>query len=104
MNKYIEIRTTFDSHELADIVVNYLLEKRLVACCQVNEIVSTYHWKGKVENAKEYLLRAKTKKSLYNQVEDGILKLHSYETPEIICVDITCGSKEYLDWIERETI
>ena len=104
MNKYVEIETTFDDLKNMETVMKNLLEKRLVACCQVSEVSSAYHWNGKIESAKEYLLRAKTKKALYNKVQDEILRLHAYKTSQIICIDIDNGSKEYLDWIEKETI
>ena len=45
----------------------------------------------------------KSKKSLYKEVEKEILKIHSYEIPQIIMYDIQDGYKEYLDWIEAET-
>lgn len=102
-NKYIMITTTFDNEEEANSVINSLLEKRLVSCCQLSNITSSYHWKGNIEHSNEYLLQMKTKKELYKEVENEILKLHSYETPQIICYDIVDGYKDYLDWIGEET-
>lgn len=102
-NKYIMITTTFDNEEEANRVINSLLEKRLVSCCQLSTITSSYHWKGNIEHSNEYLLQMKTKKELYKEVENEILKLHSYETPQIICYDIVDGYKDYLDWIGEET-
>ena len=63
-------------------------------------IESIYRWKGKVENAQEWLCLIKTRDDLYNKVETAIKKLHSYETPEIIAMPVVKGSKEYLSWIE----
>lgn len=102
-NKYIMITTTFDNEEEANSVINSLLEKRLVSCCQLSNITSSYHWKGNIEHSNEYLLQMKTKKELYKEVENEILKLHSYETPQIICYDIVDGYKDYLNWIGEET-
>ena len=45
----------------------------------------------------------KSKKELYKEIENEILSVHSYETPQIICYDITDGYKGYLDWIGEET-
>lgn len=80
-----------------------LLEKRLVSCCQLSSITSSYRWKGKIEHSKEYLLQMESKKSLYKEVKQEILKMHSYETPQIIMYDIQNGYKGYLNWIEVET-
>lgn len=80
-----------------------LLDKRLVSCCQLSNITSSYHWKGNIEHSKEFLLQMKSKKNLYKEVEQEILKLHSYETPQIIMYDIVDGFQGYLNWIEEET-
>ncbi len=104
MNKeYIMITTTFDNKEEANAIIERLLEKRLVSCCQLSNITSSYHWKGNIEHTEEFLLQMKSKKSLYKEIEEEILKLHSYETPQLIAYDIVDGYKSYLDWIEKET-
>ena len=101
--EYCMITTTFDDKEEANRLIDTLLEKRLASCCQLSSVISSYHWKGKIEHSKEYLMQMKTKKSLYKEVEQEILKMHSYETPQIIMYEIQDGYKEYLDWIEAET-
>ena len=103
MPKYILITTTFDNKKEADKVINILIEERLVSCCQISTINSTYHWKGKVENTDEYQVKMKTKKELYKEVEQIILENHSYETPQIVYYDINGGYQDYLDWIGNET-
>lgn len=103
MKEYILITTTFNNKSEAQKVIDILLEKRLVSCCQINEIESFYHWKGRIQNEKEYLVIMKTKKILYQKVEKEILKYHSYEVPEIVSYDITNGYHRYLDWINNET-
>ena len=97
------IMTTFEDKEEANRVIDILLKNRLVSCCQLSNITSFYHWKGKIEHCEEYLLQMKSKKSLYKEVEKEILKIHSYETPQIIMYDIQDGYKEYLNWITKET-
>lgn len=101
--KYCMIATTFDNKEEANKIIDTLLEKRLVSCCQLSNITSSYHWQGKIEHSEEYLLQMKSKKLLYEEVEQEILKMHSYETPQIIMYDIQEGYKGYLEWIEKET-
>ncbi len=103
MEKYIMVTTTFEDENEANKVIDALLDERLVSCCQLSTIKSKYHWQGKIEQANEYLLLAKSKKSLYKDIEKKILELHSYETPQIVMIDISDGYKEYLDWIGEET-
>lgn len=103
MNQYIMITTTFDNKDEANKIIDLLLNERLVSCCQLSNITSSYHWKGKIEKADEYLLQMKSKKELYKEVEKVILDNHSYETPQIIAYDIVDGYLEYLKWINDET-
>lgn len=103
MKKYLLITTTFEEKEKAQKLIQLLLEKRLVSCCQLSNIESSYHWKGKIQHANEYLVQMKTKKDLYSKVEQEILKFHSYENPQIVAYNIEEGSSKYLKWIEEET-
>lgn len=103
MNQYIMITTTFENKDEANKIIDLLLNERLVSCCQLSNITSSYHWKGKIERAEEYLLQMKSKKELYKEVEKIILDNHSYETPQIIAFDIVNGYKVYLGWIKEET-
>jgi len=103
MNKYIMITTTFDNKNEANKIGELLLKERLVSCCQLSNITSSYHWKGKIEHTEEYLLQMKSKRELYKEIEKVILDNHSYETPQLIAYDIVDGYKGYLDWIEEET-
>lgn len=101
--KYIMITTTFDNKEEANKLIELLLEKRLVSCCQLSNIESAYHWKGKIEHTNEFLLQMKSKKELFCEIEKVIVENHSYETPQLVAYDIVDGLKGYLDWIGEET-
>ncbi len=104
MKTYIQISTTTETKELAQKIAKYLVEQKLAACVQISgPIESTYRWKGNIERASEFLCLIKTRTSLFKKVEAAIKKLHPYETPEIIAVPITQGSKDYLNWLDTET-
>ena len=101
MKSYIQVSTTTETKEEAQKIAQYLVEQGLAACVQITgPIASTYRWKGKVENAQEWLCLIKTREDFFGKVEAAIKKSHSYETPEIIAVPIIKGSKEYLSWFE----
>ena len=102
--KYVQIITTTDKIKIADKITNSLLKKKLASCVQRLPIQSTYRWKGKIENSKEFLLLIKTKKSLYKKVEKEIKANHDYEVPEILEIPITNGNKAYLNWLNSETL
>lgn len=103
MSDFIMITTTFDNKEEANNISELLLKQRLVSCCQLSNIRSSYHWKGNIEHTEEYILQMKSRKNLYKEIENVILENHSYETPQIVAYDIVDGYKKYLDWIKEET-
>ena len=43
----------------------------------------------------------KTKAEAFERVRDAIQKLHSYDVPEIISLEIDDGSAAYLQWIDE---
>ncbi|MGE5840583.1 MAG: divalent-cation tolerance protein CutA [Deltaproteobacteria bacterium] len=103
-NEYVQVFTTVEKREDADRIASIVVSKRAVACAQImGPIRSTYWWKGKVEEAWEWLVMMKTRKDLYSSLEKEIRAAHPYEVPEIIALPIVAGSKPYLQWIEEET-
>ena len=103
MEEYIQVFTTTEKKEDAEKIAKILVEKRLAGCSQVaGPIRSTYWWKGNVETAEEWLCVIKTKKNLYEELENYIRKIHPYEVPEILATPIVMGSKDYLRWLDNE--
>ncbi len=97
------IETTLPNLRPAKNLGKILLREKLAACVQFIEIKSSYLWEGEIENNREILLKIKTKKSLYFEVEKTIKKHHPYEIPQIFSIQIETGSKPYFDWIEKST-
>jgi periplasmic divalent cation tolerance protein len=94
------VLTTASSSDEARKIARALVERRLAACVNiVPQIESVYRWKGKVEEAQEWLLIIKTTAAGFERVRDVIRELHSYELPECVCVSIEDGGPEYLEWI-----
>lgn len=81
-----------------------LIEERLVACVNmVPGMRSMYWWQGKVEQAEEVVLIAKTRQELVGTVTDRVLELHSYDVPCVVALDADGGNPEFLKWIAEET-
>ena len=103
-NDYIQVFTTVEKREDADRIASTVVNKRVAACAQIlGPIQSTYWWKGKVEEAAEWLLMMKTRQDLFSSLEKEIRAVHPYEVPEIIALPIVAGSASYLEWIQEET-
>ena len=103
MNEYIQVLTTTETKETAEKIAETLVDKRMAGCVQIiGPITSIYRWKGKIEKAEEWLCQIKTKGELYGEVEETILQIHTYETPEIVSMPIIAGNKKYLQWLNSE--
>ncbi|MDP8253021.1 MAG: divalent-cation tolerance protein CutA [Candidatus Kaelpia aquatica] len=104
MEDYIQVYTTTVKGN-AEKIAKMLLSKRLAGCIQiVGPIKSSYRFKGKIEQSKEYLCIIKTKSSLFKKLEKAIKEVHSYELPEIIATAIVSSSQDYLDWLDRSLV
>jgi periplasmic divalent cation tolerance protein len=104
INEYIQVFTTVEKREDADRIASAVVRERVAACAQiVGPIRSTYWWKGKVEEAGEWLCVMKTRKDLFSALEKEIKKIHPYDVPEIIALPIVAGSASYLEWLQEET-
>ena len=102
-NEYIQVITTTEKKEDAEKITGVLIEKRLAGCVQIiGPIASTYWLKNNIEKAEEWLCFIKSRGNLYKKIEDCIREIHPYETPEIICLPILEGSKDYLKWLDGE--
>ncbi len=103
MTEFIQVVTTVGTMEVGEQIVERLIAERLAACVQISgPITSTYHWKGKIEQEREYVCTAKTSRKNYSEIEKIILELHPYETPEIIAIPVLAASKSFLDWLKSE--
>lgn len=96
--------STFARSEEALSVAKTLLEKRLIACANIQEnVVSLYRWQGAVMRENEVTLIAKTSKVKLQPAMDEVKKLHSYELPCIVAYPIAEGYPPFLQWIKNET-
>ena len=102
--KVVIVQTTTSNEEEAKKIAKILIQDKLAACVQLKDIESLYNWDGKLCCERETLLSIKTKKELFSKVKSKILELHSYDTPEIIELDILNISEDYLKFIKENTI
>lgn len=104
MSKTIVIFVTTTSRDEAKKIGQILVEESLIACCNiVQPVESIFRWQGKVLIEQEALMICKTREEMFHAVEKRVKELHSYEVPEIIALPINQGSKNYLDWVTKET-
>jgi periplasmic divalent cation tolerance protein len=97
------VMTTVSSKEQAEKIARAVLEARLAACVQIQEITSYYWWDDKISREGEQLLYLKTTADKYQALEALLIANHSYDTPEILQLSIETGFEKYLGWIQKET-
>jgi periplasmic divalent cation tolerance protein len=96
----VVILVTAASHGECKKIARHLVETRLAACVNISQPVeSIYRWEGQVAEEGEFLLIIKSTRELFPEIKSEISKIHSYHTPEIICLPVIDGSRNYLQWI-----
>lgn len=77
-----------------------LLDEGLIACANlVPGVRSLYRWKGDVCDESEVLLVLKVPSAGFDVLRARILRLHPYETPEVLQLEVAAGHQAYLDWV-----
>jgi len=75
------------------------LDRRLAACVSVVPVGSTYHWRGKVEEASESILLFKTVPKRVGALFAFLEREHPYEVPEIVELDVPRVAPSYLRYL-----
>ena len=99
----VQVQTTLPTAESAADLARRLLSARLAACVQTAPVRSMYHWQGKLEDATETALSAKTRASLAAPLMDFIRQHHPYQVPEILALPVLDSLPAYRDWVYAET-
>ena len=105
MTDKIVVLSACASPEEAERIARGLVEKRLASCVNlVSGTRSIYRWKGEVVNETEILLVIKSSRGLFDQLRMELERMHSYEIPEAIAMQVVAGSERYLEWMDRELV
>lgn len=82
-------------------IAQALLDRRLAACVQMNEIESHYRWQGNVEQSREVRLLIKTVSGQRERVERLIMELHDYELPGVVTLNVIDANLPYQRWVNE---
>ncbi len=100
----IVIVTSVGTEEQALDIAHALIRNRQAACVNlVPNVHSIYRWKGRVCDDGEYLLLIKTRAGEFQAVRDTILKINTYELPEVLAYRVDDSSRAFADWIMKTT-
>ena len=94
---------TAGSKDEAKRIGKVLINARLAACVNIIEnMTSMYMWDGKLQDASETILIAKTTKERVSDLMEKVTTLHSYDCPCIVCLPVSDGNPAFLKWIANE--
>ena len=95
---------TAGSRDEAMAIGRALVEERLAACANLIEgMTSVYRWRDTIQEDREVVLIAKTRRELVDRLTVRVRELHSYETPCVVALPLQGGNPAFLDWIVAET-
>ena len=101
---HVMIYMTTASQEEAEKIAQALVGERLAACVYIlGPATSIYRWEGKVEQAQEIVLIAKTRRGRADALAARVKSLHSYEIPCIVQYRVEAATKDFLGWVDAET-
>jgi periplasmic divalent cation tolerance protein len=100
MKKIMMLYVPCPSREEAKSIAKILLEKSLIVCANIFPITSIYKWEGEVVDDSEYVLFLKTFDGSIEKLKEKIKKIHPYEVPCIIKLDLEVN-EEYFSWMQK---
>ena len=103
VKKYIIVQTHTNKKQVYEDISRLLVEKKMAACVSIYpSVLSIYRYNSEVVEDNEYLIHVKTTADKFDEIRKIIERLHNYETPEIISLEISEGNEKYLKWIQNE--
>lgn len=79
-----------------------LVEDRLVACCQVSTIESTYRWDGAIEVDGEIRVFMHTTFQMVERLKQRLVDIHPYEVPSVLVLPVLYADPAYQSWVIQE--
>lgn len=104
MADFIQVSTATPDRQAAVDLARSAVTERLAAGAQIIGPVTSAFWhNGEFGTGEEWQLLFKTRRELYAELEEHILRNHPWENPEIAAVAIVAGSAACLHWMETNT-
>ena len=94
------IYMTASNKDEARMIGKALINARLAACVNIIENMhSMYMWDGKLQDANETILIAKTTQARVSDLIEKVNFLHSYDCPCIVSLPVSDGNPAFLKWV-----
>ena len=101
--KHYLIYVTASSKSEAITLGQSAVKSRQAACANVlGDSTSIYWWEGEIQTDTETILILKTTSDKLEDLISNLKKIHSYECPCVIAIEIKNGNSDFLNWISHE--
>jgi len=95
--------STFPSRKEALSTAQALLKKRLIACANLyDQVTSLYRWQGSLQQETEVVVIAKTRKEKVAAAIAAIKGAHSYALPCVAAWPAGGGYAPFMKWVGEE--
>jgi periplasmic divalent cation tolerance protein len=92
--------STAPNEEVAGTIAAALVEAKLAACVNlVPGVRSLYWWEGELHNDAEVMLVCKTDATRLDELTETLRRVHPYDCPEVVALDVAGGCVDYLAWV-----
>ena len=103
MPEIIFVFTTLDSIRDAKNLSKLLVDEKLCACVQIEQVKSVFEWEGKVSEESEIRLTIKSISENYELIEALILEEHPYELSEIVSIPANNSYRPFAEWVADQS-
>ena len=79
-----------------------IIDSNLASCVDLKRTNSVFRWEGEIQTNSETILILKTTSEKLASLIDKLKKIHSYECPCVLAINIKKGNSDFLDWITHE--
>ena len=101
----IIIKTSSDKKSVLEDIAKVLLKDKTAGCINlIPDCTSLFTWDNKLNKNTEHLIMIKTIKENEQRVYNIIKKMHNYEIPEIITLNVLNIDKDYKKWLKQVMI
>ncbi|EKE29300.1 MAG: hypothetical protein ACD_2C00193G0021 [uncultured bacterium (gcode 4)] len=97
---FIMVYVTHENEEEAQKVVSHLLDKQLIKCANTFPISADLWWLWKIDKNEEMVTILKAKKENWLILKEEISKIHPYDVPCIIKIEVE-ANEAYEAWINE---
>lgn len=101
MSGFCQLQLTCTNKAEADLIISRLLDDNLIACAKQIPLTAAFKWKGKFARENETLLLMESREELFDEVEQVVASLHTYDTFVLTATPIMRVSKKAEDWLNE---